>query len=129
MFDINIECDKSTHEYYIEDSEDLKKGALRNWLLSTFSVNNLLSESQKFRERIMFENIPSGQGYLAAIIEAMKVEVVVKVAEGVWGYVSDVDGKVLKPITKCEYGMHIIYILTEKPIWCRNIVIFAEIIS
>lgn len=78
MFNINIECDKSTHEYFIEDSEDLKEGALRNWLLSTFSVNNLLSESQKLRERIMFENIPSGQGYLAAIIEAMKEGVVLE---------------------------------------------------
>jgi len=79
MFDINIECDKSTHEYnYIEDSEDLKKGALRNWLLSTFSVNNLLSESQKLRDRIMFEHIPSGQGYLAPIIEAMKESVVLE---------------------------------------------------
>jgi len=78
MFDINIECDKSTHEYYIEDSDDLKKGALRNWLLSTFSVNNLLSESQKLRERIMFEHIPSGQGHLAAIIEAMKESVVIE---------------------------------------------------
>jgi predicted DNA-binding transcriptional regulator YafY len=78
MFDINIECDKSTNEYYIEDSEDLKKGALRNWLLSTFSVNNLLSESQKLRDRIMFEHIPSGQGYLAPIIEAMKDGVVLE---------------------------------------------------
>jgi hypothetical protein len=78
MFDINIECDKSTHEYFIEDSEDLRKGELRNWLLSTFSVNNLLSESQKLRDRIMFEYIPSGQRYLAPIIEAMKEGVVLE---------------------------------------------------
>jgi len=96
LFDINIECDKSTHEYFIEDSEDLKKGALRNWLLNTFSVNNLLSESQKLRDRIMFEYIPSGQGYLAPIIEAMKEGVVMELKyQSFWA--TEAKGYTLEP--------------------------------
>lgn len=47
LFDINIECNKSTHEYYIEDADQLSKGTLRNWLLNTFTVNNLINEKYK----------------------------------------------------------------------------------
>lgn len=72
MFDINIECDKSTYEYYIDNAEDMERGGVRMWLLSTFAVNNLVNESQKLRNRIQFEHVPSGQKFLASIIEAMR---------------------------------------------------------
>lgn len=72
LFDINIECNKSTHEYYIEDADQLTKGTLRNWLLNTFTVNNLINEKYKLQDRILLENVPSGQKYLTPIIEAMR---------------------------------------------------------
>lgn len=72
LFDINIECNKSTHEYYIEDADQLSKGTLRNWLLNTFAVNNLINEKYKLQDRILLENVPSGQKYLTPIIEAMR---------------------------------------------------------
>ena len=72
LFDINIECNKSTHEYYIEDADQLSKGTLRNWLLNTFTVNNLINEKYKLQNRILLENVPSGQKYLTPIIEAMR---------------------------------------------------------
>lgn len=72
LFDINIECNKSTHEYYIEDVDQLSKGTLRNWLLNTFAVNNLINEKYKLQNRILLENVPSGQKYLLPIIEAMR---------------------------------------------------------
>ena len=74
LFDINIECNKSTHEYYIEDADQLSKGTLRNWLLNTFTVNNLINEKYKLQNRILLENVPSGQKYLTPIIEAMRDE-------------------------------------------------------
>ncbi|MEI8087408.1 MAG: WYL domain-containing protein [Paludibacter sp.] len=72
MFDINIECNTSTYEYFIDNAEDMEKGGVRRWLLNTFAVNNLINESHKLKQRIQFENIPSGQQHLTTIIEAMR---------------------------------------------------------
>lgn len=73
MFDINIECDRrGGYQYYIENADDMKKGGIRSWLLNTFAVNNLINESYKLKERILFEKIPFGQIHLTPIIEAMR---------------------------------------------------------
>ncbi|MEI6754136.1 MAG: WYL domain-containing protein [Paludibacter sp.] len=72
MFDISIGCNKSTNEYYIDNVEDMERGGVRRWLINTFAVNNLINESHKLKERIVFENIPSGQQYLTPLIEAMR---------------------------------------------------------
>lgn len=73
MFDINIECDrKAGYIYYIENVDDLKRDGVRQWLLSTFSINNLINESHKLKHRILVENIPSGYRFLTQIIEAMR---------------------------------------------------------
>lgn len=73
MFDIIIECDKRNgYKYYIENSEDMERGGVQSWLLNTFAVNNLINESHKLKQRILFEKIPSGQIYLTPIIEAMR---------------------------------------------------------
>jgi hypothetical protein len=70
MFDINIECDKQ-NRYFIDNADDIQRGGVRTWLLNTFAVNNLINESHKIKNRILFEQIPSGQQYLTPIIEAM----------------------------------------------------------
>ncbi|MDH8702494.1 hypothetical protein M2138_001860 [Dysgonomonadaceae bacterium PH5-43] len=73
MFDINIECDKRNgYKYYIDNADDMERGGVRNWLLNTFAINNLINESHKLKHRILFEKIPSGQIYLTPIIEAMR---------------------------------------------------------
>ncbi len=81
MFDINIECDKRAgYLYYIENSEDMENGGVRQWLVNTFAVNNLINESHKLKNRILFEEIPSGQRYLTQIIEAMRDGVVLEMS-------------------------------------------------
>lgn len=46
VFDININCNrKGGYYYYIENADDMQKGGIRNWLLNTFAVNNLINES------------------------------------------------------------------------------------
>ncbi|MEL5894523.1 WYL domain-containing protein [Bacteroides sp. GD17] len=80
MFDINIECDRRNgYCYYIENADDMKRGGVRNWLVSTFTVNNLIRESHKLKQRILFEEIPSGRQYLVSIIEAMRDSKVLEV--------------------------------------------------
>ena len=80
IFDINIECNRQDdYKYYIENREDIEFGGIRNWLLNTFAINNLINESHKLKKRIQFEDIPSGQKYLTEIIEAMRDGLAVKI--------------------------------------------------
>ena len=73
VFDININCNrKGGYYYYIENADDMQKGGIRNWLLNTFAVNNLINESHHLKRRILFEEIPSGRKYLTSVIEAMR---------------------------------------------------------
>ena len=73
MFGLAIECErKGGYHYYIANAHELKGGNIRNWLLNTISVSNVLIDNQHMKDRIMLEEIPSGQEYLYDIIEAMK---------------------------------------------------------
>ncbi len=72
MFGLNIECEHGgKYRYYISDADELKDGNIRRWLLDTLSISNLLLDHQHLKDRILLENVPSGQEYLSDIIEAM----------------------------------------------------------
>jgi predicted DNA-binding transcriptional regulator YafY len=45
---------------------------MRKWLLQTFSVNGMLHESQELKNRILLEDVPSGQQHLTTIVDAMR---------------------------------------------------------
>lgn len=70
-FGIEIKCDRSLG-YYIANSEDMEEDGIRRWLLESLSMNNLLNESRDMRDRIIFEEIPSSQRWLTAIVNAMR---------------------------------------------------------
>lgn len=72
MFGIDIVCNRSTNEYYIENSEDIKGHGIRNWMMNALSLNNILTESAAMKDRIIFEDIPSSQNFLVPIMKAMK---------------------------------------------------------
>ena len=48
---------------------------MRKWLLQTFSVNGMLHESQELKNRILLEDVPSGQQHLTTIVDAMRESV------------------------------------------------------
>ena len=70
-FGIEIKCDRS-QGYYIANNDDLERNGIRQWLLESLSMNNLLNESADLRDRILFEKIPSSQRWLPAIVNAMR---------------------------------------------------------
>ena len=73
LFDINIECQrKGGNYYYIENPQDIRMETMRRWLLNTFTVSNMISDSQDLKDRILLEDVPSGQKYLMPIVEAMR---------------------------------------------------------
>lgn len=71
IFGLEIKCDKrDMNRYYIDDAIDGKD--VRSWLMSTISVDNMIHQSKDLRDRIQFEEIPSGQEHLSTLISAMK---------------------------------------------------------
>jgi WYL domain len=72
IFDINIGCNPITNEYYIEDIEEFGKNELIKWLLNSFSISNLIQESKDIKGRIILDEVPSAQSFLAEIIKAIR---------------------------------------------------------
>lgn len=70
-FGIEIKCDRSLG-YYIANSDDLEADGIRQWLLESLSMNNLLNETKDMRDRILFEKIPSSQKWLPVIVNSMR---------------------------------------------------------
>lgn len=80
IFGIYIECDrKNGYKYYIGNEEVFRDNSIQNWMLSTLSVNNIISESLCVQDRILLEPIPSESSFLTSIIDAMKKNVKVRV--------------------------------------------------
>ena len=76
MFGLRIVCNRNTGCYHIKG--DGSTDGMRAWILDSFAVNNLLSEGKDLKDRIMFEEIPSGHEYLTTIISAMKDNTVLR---------------------------------------------------
>ncbi len=72
MFDINIQCDKSTFEYYIDDKGGENSARLRSWLMDSVSMSGMLSGAHSISGRIILENVPSARQHLPVIIDALK---------------------------------------------------------
>ena len=72
LFDIEIKYSRSQRGYVVADREGIDNMGMRKWLLQTFSVNNILHESQELKNRILLEDVPSGQQHLTTIVDAMR---------------------------------------------------------
>jgi hypothetical protein len=81
IFGIIIDCDKKNgYKYYIGNDYVLREDTVQNWMLSTLSVSNIISEGLSLQDRILLETASSGGEYLPQVIEAMKKSVRVKVS-------------------------------------------------
>ena len=80
-FDIDISSDaRNGYRYRIVNREWLEKDNVKDWLLSAFAVNGLLQDSKGLRDRVMYEEIPSGNEYLLKILGAMKKDNVIRIS-------------------------------------------------
>lgn len=71
LFEVKIKCN-GNNEYYIEEAADLRDADLRLRLLNLMSMDSLLKDSKELSNQILFEPIPSGEKFLAPIIEALR---------------------------------------------------------
>lgn len=87
IFGIIIECDThDEYKYYISNKHVLKEDSIQNWMLSTITVNNLLTENIGLADRLLLESIPSDGDFLYCVISAMKRKVRIKVTYQKYGH-------------------------------------------
>ena len=72
IFGIEIACDRATNEYYIVNEDNLDNNAIRDWMLNSLSLRNLLNESTGLHDRIILEDVPSSHRFLTSVIDAMR---------------------------------------------------------
>ena len=86
IFGIYIECERRNgYTYYIGNEDVLAEESVQNWMLSTLSVSNDVSESLSLQDRILLESIPSEYGRLGEMTEAMKKRVCLRMTYKKYG--------------------------------------------
>ena len=72
-FDIDISSDaRNGYRYRIVQRDWLENDRVKDSLLSAFAVNGILQDSRGLRERVVYEDIPSGNEHLLVVLKAMK---------------------------------------------------------
>ncbi len=71
LFNLCIECDPSTYEYYIAH-DDSNGESIANWMLNSMSLQDTLAGSRDVADRIFVENVPSAREHLSTIIDSLK---------------------------------------------------------
>ena len=97
MFDINIQCDKSTFEYYIDDSGSESNALLRSWVVDSVSMSGTLSNARDVSGRIMLENVRSAREHLPVVIDALKQNRRIRFSYKSYTRSLPTDGIVLEP--------------------------------
>lgn len=73
IFGIYIECNrKDGYRYSIGNPKVLEDDTVQNWMLSTLSLSNVVSESLSLKDRIMAERVSVDDKLLEQLIKAMK---------------------------------------------------------
>ena len=72
MFEIDIECDKGSNTYRIDTDDGERYKELKRRMLDHFSLGITLSEASAISNRIVVEQVHSGERHLALIINAMR---------------------------------------------------------
>lgn len=71
IFNINLECDPKTYEYYI-DGIDEHSASNVDWLLNSAATNSIISSASDISHRVFLEDVPSAREHLAIVVEAIR---------------------------------------------------------
>lgn len=71
LFNINIECNPATYEYYI-DSGDSHQASVTDWLLNSAAMSDVLASVRDVSDRIFLEDVPSARLYLSQVTAALR---------------------------------------------------------
>lgn len=71
LFDIEIEYDPVTFEYFIDESKG-KSVRITDWLLNSAAVSEALAASGNISDRILLEDVPSARLYLPRVLRTLQ---------------------------------------------------------
>ena len=71
-FKITIECNQAG-EYYIESKGSRNDRQFSNWLMDSYAVRGVLSDSSSISDRILVDDVPSARQFMGSVMEAMKL--------------------------------------------------------
>lgn len=119
IFDVYIECDrKDGYRYYIDEPERIEGNNLRSWLISSYATLNQIQADNKLEDRIIFEEIPSGQTWLTCIADAMRRNHVLSITHQGFGKPEpstfDIEPYFLK-VVKCRW-----YVVARSPYYSER---------
>lgn len=73
QFGIEIKCRKTGgYKYYIDNPEVIEENKLNKWMLDTIATGSLINNNISISDRILVNNIPSGNDHLKIILKALK---------------------------------------------------------
>lgn len=84
LFDIQIKCN-AYNEYYIDEAANVRKADMREHMMNIMYVNSLVKGSDELRNQILFEPVPSGEKFLAPIIEALRDKYAIQITHQSFG--------------------------------------------
>lgn len=71
IFGIDIACDRTTNEYYIENPGALDEPSFTSWLFNGLALDNMLISNSEVARSIIFERTAGGSRHLPAIVGAI----------------------------------------------------------
>ncbi len=72
LFGVEIVCDTNTYKYSIASPEELKNDSAQQWLFNSFAISNTIEAGRNMKDRILFEDIPSGAEFAQTVVDAMQ---------------------------------------------------------
>jgi hypothetical protein len=72
LFGVEIVCDTNTYKYSIASPDELKNNSAQQWLFNSFAISNTIEAGRNMKDRILFEDIPSGAEYAQVVVDAMQ---------------------------------------------------------
>ena len=87
IFKIDIEIDRKVkgYKYHISNPRELENDGLRSWLVDSYATLNQIQADNGLKDRIEFEDIPSGHTWLTVFLQAMRENRVVEITHQGFG--------------------------------------------
>lgn len=70
MFNIRVQCDPRTYEYYLEEDEHSRN--MTSWMVHTQALNDVFTRSRDVSHLIFLEDVPSARSHLQLVVDALR---------------------------------------------------------
>ena len=87
IFNIIIELDPDVkgYKYHIMNPHELDGDSFRSWLIDSYATLNQIQADSKLKDRVEFEEIPSGNTWLTIFMQAIRENKVVEITHQGFG--------------------------------------------